>query len=53
MLTRRLISPKMLSALLGFLFALLTTNSALAYHFPWDQSHDVTRPEQNEEPPGP
>ncbi|RBP75692.1 RHS repeat-associated core domain-containing protein [Marinobacter nauticus] len=53
MLTRRIISPKMLSALLGFLFALLTTNSALAYHFPWDQSHDVTRPEQNEEPPGP
>ena len=29
MLTRRLISPKMLSALLGFLFALLTTTNKL------------------------
>ncbi len=52
MLTRRLISPKVFSAVLGFLFALLTTNSALAYHFPWDQSHDTTRPVQNDEPTG-
>lgn len=30
---------------------LFSASSVRAYHFPWDQNHDTTTPEENEDPP--
>ncbi|PAU77002.1 hypothetical protein CK501_15665 [Halovibrio salipaludis] len=54
MMTGRAMAQKLATALSGLALVLvvLAANPALAYHFPWDQNHDTTEPEENEDPPG-